>query len=70
MQDIAIHLLSSFIRQAQENSLVAVKHAGDIVDSDGRRTFFYWMKAKTSQKHAAPFQKVLFLSLVLCGSLC
>jgi len=45
--------------QEQESSLVAIKHAGEIVDSDGRRTFFYWMKAKTSQKHAAPFQKCI-----------
>ena len=49
--------------------MVAIRHAGEIVDSDGRRTFLYWMKAKTSQKHAASLQKVLFLNLVLWGSL-
>jgi len=45
--------------QAQESGLVAIKRAGEIVDPDGRRTFLYWMKAKTSQKHAAPLQKCI-----------
>jgi len=36
-----------------------VKHAGEIVDSDGRRTFLYWMKAKTSQKYSPHLQKCI-----------
>jgi len=53
--------------QAREESPVAVKHAGQIVDPGGRRTFLYWMKAKTMQKHAAPLQKVVFPNSVLFG---
>jgi len=45
--------------QAREDSPVAVKHAGQILDPDGRRTFLYWMKAKTQQKHASPLQKCI-----------
>lgn len=45
--------------QAREESPVAVKHAGERVDSDGRRTFLYWMKAKTNQKYSASLQKCI-----------
>ena len=44
--------------QAREESPVAVKHAGERVGPDGRRTFLYWMKAKTDQKYPASLQKV------------
>lgn len=54
------------LHQAREDSPVAVKHAGQIVDSDGRRTFLYWMKAKTKEKHASPLQKVRVSLSVLC----
>ncbi|KAI0306698.1 HotDog domain-containing protein [Multifurca ochricompacta] len=45
--------------QSREESPVAVKHAGQRVDPDGRRTFLYWMKAKTSEKYPASLQKVV-----------
>jgi len=45
--------------QAREESPVAVKHAGERVGPDGRRTFLYWMKAKTDQKYSASLQKCI-----------
>ncbi|KAN0133653.1 Thioesterase-like superfamily domain containing protein [Lactarius tabidus] len=45
--------------QAREESPVAVKHAGERVEPDGRRTFLYWMKAKTKQKYPASLQKCI-----------
>ncbi|KAH9005014.1 thioesterase II [Lactarius hatsudake] len=45
--------------QAREESPVAVKHAGEHIDPDGRRTFLYWMKAKTDKKFPAPLHKCI-----------
>ncbi|KAI0273491.1 thioesterase-like superfamily-domain-containing protein [Gloeopeniophorella convolvens] len=45
--------------KAREESPVLVKHAGERVGSDGRRTFLYWMKAKTDQKYSASLQKCI-----------
>jgi hypothetical protein len=57
--------------QAREESPVAVKHAGERVGPDGRRTFLYWMKAKsgpTDQKYSASLQKVCISPLSLVPS--
>jgi acyl-CoA thioesterase II len=48
--------------QAREESPVAVKHAGERLGPDGRKTYLYWMKAKTQQKYPASLQKV-YISL-------
>ncbi|KAI0271567.1 thioesterase-like superfamily-domain-containing protein [Gloeopeniophorella convolvens] len=41
-------------------SPISVKHAGERVDEgEGRRTFMYWMKAETSQRYPAHFQKCI-----------
>lgn len=50
--------------QAREESPVAVKHAGERIDPEGRRTYLYWMKAKTEQKYPASLQKVLYFSSI------
>ncbi|KAH9001402.1 thioesterase II [Lactarius akahatsu] len=47
--------------QAREESPVAVKHAGEHIGPDGRRTFLYWMKAKTDKKFPVSLHKVVFL---------
>ncbi len=47
--------------QAREESPVAVKHAGENIGPEGRRTFLYWMKAKTDKKFTSSLQKVVFL---------
>ncbi|KAI0005445.1 thioesterase-like superfamily-domain-containing protein [Russula compacta] len=45
---------------SREESPVAVKYAGEIVNElEGRRTFLYWMKAKTSQQYPPSFQKCI-----------
>ena len=45
--------------QSREDSPVSVKSAGDFVNElDGRRTFMYWMKARTARQYPAAFQKV------------
>ncbi|KAH9079283.1 thioesterase II [Lactarius deliciosus] len=45
--------------QAREESPVAVKHAGEHIDADGRRTFLYWMKAKTDKQFSASLHKCI-----------
>lgn len=55
--------------QAREESPVAVKHAGERVDPDGKKTYLYWMKAKTEQKYPASLQKVCISSLSSIGLL-
>jgi len=41
---------------------VSVKNAGSFVNElEGRWTFMYWMKAKTTRQHSAAFQKVRIL---------
>ncbi|KAI9446585.1 thioesterase II [Lactarius indigo] len=45
--------------QAREESPVAVKHAGEHIGPDGRRTFLYWMKAKTDKKFSASLHKCI-----------
>ncbi|KAH9059998.1 thioesterase II [Lactarius vividus] len=45
--------------QAREESPVAVKHAGEHIDPDGRRTFLYWMKAKTDKKFPTSLHKCI-----------
>ncbi|KAI0252642.1 Thioesterase/thiol ester dehydrase-isomerase [Lactifluus subvellereus] len=43
---------------AREQSPILVKVAGVLVNEpEGRRTFMYWMKAKTAQRYPAAFQK-------------
>ncbi|KAI9466074.1 thioesterase II [Lactarius psammicola] len=45
--------------QAREESPVAVRHAGEHIGPDGRRTFLYWMKAKTDKKFTTSLQKCI-----------
>ena len=45
-----------------EMAPVSVKTAGGFVnDLEGRWTFMYWMKAKTTQQHSTALQKVRIL---------
>jgi len=44
--------------KTRAESPLSVKYAGQRID-EGRRTFLYWMKAKTAQRHPAAFQKCI-----------
>jgi hypothetical protein len=54
------------MRQSREESPILVKHAGLLVgEPEGPKTIMYWMKAKTTERYPAAFQKVSLFSLPL-----